>query len=79
MLAARSNAICNMTHIDSILSRLTALHPKRIDLSLGREVPVRLQLAPTAPEIARGRKAPAGPVLPSRFVLPTQSKSKREL
>jgi dihydrofolate synthase/folylpolyglutamate synthase len=25
-----------MTHIDSILSRLTALHPKRIDLSLGR-------------------------------------------
>ena len=36
MLAARSNAICNMTHIDSILSRLTALHPKRIDLSLGR-------------------------------------------
>ena len=25
-----------MTHIDSILERLTALHPKRIDLSLGR-------------------------------------------
>jgi len=25
-----------MTHIDSILDRLTALHPKRIDLSLGR-------------------------------------------
>ena len=25
-----------MTHIDSILARLTALHPKRIDLSLGR-------------------------------------------
>ena len=25
-----------MTHVDSILARLTALHPKRIDLSLGR-------------------------------------------
>jgi dihydrofolate synthase/folylpolyglutamate synthase len=25
-----------MTHIDSIVARLTALHPKRIDLSLGR-------------------------------------------
>jgi dihydrofolate synthase/folylpolyglutamate synthase len=25
-----------MTHIDSIIDRLTALHPKRIDLSLGR-------------------------------------------
>ena len=25
-----------MTHIDSILDRMTALHPKRIDLSLGR-------------------------------------------
>src|SRR3954451_8330923 len=25
-----------MTEVDSILARLTALHPKRIDLSLGR-------------------------------------------
>src|SRR3974390_3571523 len=25
-----------MTHVDSIRARLTALHPKRIDLSLGR-------------------------------------------
>jgi cell division protein FtsQ len=51
----------------------------RIDLSLGREVPVRLQLAPAAQEIARGKKAPAGSVLPSRFIFPTQPKSKREL
>ena len=26
----------DMTPIDSIVTRLTALHPKRIDLSLGR-------------------------------------------
>src|SRR3974377_180218 len=37
-----------MTHVDSILARLTALHPKRIDLSLGRIA--RLLAAPATPE-----------------------------
>jgi dihydrofolate synthase/folylpolyglutamate synthase len=36
VLAARSGVNSLMTPVDSILARLTALHPKRIDLSLDR-------------------------------------------
>ena len=36
MLAAKRHLNSPMTPIDSIVARLTALHPKRIDLSLGR-------------------------------------------